>query len=84
MPWLQIAGILRGDAAMLGHALDSDIIVEPVRGKLIPGFRCDGIPWNLHCMHKCAHILRPVLAFDRSGDQWSRRVRRSSRCIENV
>lgn len=33
-----IAGILRGDAAMLGHALDSDIIVEPVRGKLIPGF----------------------------------------------
>jgi hypothetical protein len=35
----QVAGILRGDAAMLGHALDSDAIVEPVRGPLIPGFR---------------------------------------------
>ena len=34
----QVAGILLGDAAQLGRALDSDIIVEPVRGPLIPGF----------------------------------------------
>ncbi len=35
----QVAGILKGNAAMLGRALDSDVIVEPVRGPLIPGFR---------------------------------------------
>ncbi|KAK9828815.1 hypothetical protein WJX72_002252 [[Myrmecia] bisecta] len=33
-----VAGILQGDAALLGRALDSDLIVEPVRGPLIPGF----------------------------------------------
>lgn len=33
-----MAGVLGGDAALVGRALDSDIIVEPVRGPLIPGF----------------------------------------------
>lgn len=33
-----MAGILLGDAKQLGKALDSDVIVEPVRGPLIPGF----------------------------------------------
>lgn len=33
-----IAGVLTGDAALIGKALDSDVIVEPVRGPLIPGF----------------------------------------------
>ncbi len=28
-----------GDAAVIGKALDSDAIVEPVRGPLIPGFQ---------------------------------------------
>jgi homoserine kinase len=32
-----VAAILTGDAAMLGSALDSDIIIEPVRAPLIPG-----------------------------------------------
>ena len=36
----QVAGICRGDAALLGRALDADVVVEPVRGRLIPGFRC--------------------------------------------
>lgn len=35
---LQVAGILMGNARQLGRALDSDGIVEPVRGPLIPGF----------------------------------------------
>lgn len=35
---IQVAGILLGDAAQLGRALNSDVIVEPVRGPLIPGF----------------------------------------------
>ncbi|EFN56255.1 hypothetical protein CHLNCDRAFT_22496 [Chlorella variabilis] len=34
-----VAGILGGDAALIGRALDSDAIVEPVRGPLIPGFQ---------------------------------------------
>jgi homoserine kinase len=33
-----VAGILGGDAALIGRALDCDAIVEPVRGPLIPGF----------------------------------------------
>ena len=33
-----VAGILTGDAILIGKALDSDVIVEPVRGPLIPGF----------------------------------------------
>jgi homoserine kinase len=33
-----VAGILGGDAAMLGAALGDDTIVEPARGPLIPGF----------------------------------------------
>ena len=33
-----MAGICRGDAEMVGKALDSDIIVEKARGPLIPGF----------------------------------------------
>jgi homoserine kinase len=33
-----VAGILTGDAAMLGAALGDDTIVEPARGPLIPGF----------------------------------------------
>lgn len=33
-----VAGITAGDAKLLGRALDSDCIVEPVRGPLIPGF----------------------------------------------
>jgi homoserine kinase len=32
-----VAAILTGDAALLGAALDSDVIVEPVRAPLIPG-----------------------------------------------
>lgn len=34
----QVAGILGGDAMMVGRALDSDAIIEPMRGPLIPGF----------------------------------------------
>lgn len=34
----QVAGILQGCAQATGRALDSDCIVEPVRGPLIPGF----------------------------------------------
>lgn len=34
-----VAGILTGNAALIGKALDSDAIVEPVRGPLIPGFQ---------------------------------------------
>ena len=33
-----MAGILLGSAAQLGKALNSDVIIEPVRGPLIPGF----------------------------------------------
>jgi len=33
-----VAAICQGNAAELGRALDSDVIVEPVRGPLIPGF----------------------------------------------
>eukprot|EP00951_Prasinocladus_malaysianus_P037455 scaffold402639_cov40-Prasinocladus_malaysianus.AAC.1 len=33
-----VASILRGDAEGLGKALDSDWIIEPTRGPLIPGF----------------------------------------------
>jgi homoserine kinase len=33
-----VAGILEGNAEMVGRALDSDWIIEPVRGPLIPGF----------------------------------------------
>jgi hypothetical protein len=32
-----VAAILTGDAALLGAALDSDVIIEPVRAPLIPG-----------------------------------------------
>lgn len=35
---VQVAGILLGNAELVGKALDSDVIVEPVRGPLIPGF----------------------------------------------
>ena len=35
---LQVAGILQGSAELTGMALDSDCIIEPVRGPLIPGF----------------------------------------------
>lgn len=33
----QVAGILTGDVKLVGQALDSDVIIEPVRGPLIPG-----------------------------------------------
>lgn len=33
-----VAGILLGDSQMLGEALNSDTIIEPARGPLIPGF----------------------------------------------
>ena len=33
-----IAGILTGDVELIGRALDGDVVVEPVRGPLIPGF----------------------------------------------
>lgn len=33
-----VAGILHGDAEMLGQALNSDCVIEPARGPLIPGF----------------------------------------------
>lgn len=33
-----VCGILTGDAALIGKSLDSDVIIEPVRGPLIPGF----------------------------------------------
>jgi len=33
-----VAGVLQGDAAALGKCLNSDTLVEPARGKLIPGF----------------------------------------------
>lgn len=35
---MKVAGILQGNSELLGSALNSDIIVEPVRGPLIPGF----------------------------------------------
>jgi hypothetical protein len=35
---VQVAGIMAGDAELTGRALDSDCLVEPVRGPLIPGF----------------------------------------------
>lgn len=34
----QVAGILGGDPVLIGQALDGDVIVEPARGPLIPGF----------------------------------------------
>ena len=34
---LQVAGILTGDVPLIGSSLDSDVIIEPVRGPLIPG-----------------------------------------------
>ena len=33
-----VAGILTADAELIGKSLDSDVIIEPVRGPLIPGF----------------------------------------------
>mmetsp|Transcript_29811 Transcript_29811/g.41198 ORF Transcript_29811/g.41198 Transcript_29811/m.41198 type:complete len:391 (-) Transcript_29811:164-1336(-) len=33
-----VAGILTGDVDLLGQGLNSDVIVEPARGPLIPGF----------------------------------------------
>lgn len=42
---------------MLGHALDSDIIVEPVRGKLIPGFRFGRRPLVLPVNASRAHVF---------------------------
>ena len=52
---LQIAGILTGDAALVGKSLDSDMIIEPVRGPLIPGFaavkaaaKASGDAWLSH------------------------------------
>lgn len=38
MSTTQVAGILQGDARLVGRALGSESIVEPVRGPLIPGF----------------------------------------------
>ena len=35
---LQVAGILTGDTRLMGRSLDSDVIIEPVRGPLIPSF----------------------------------------------
>ncbi|KAL6758485.1 GHMP kinase [Haematococcus lacustris] len=32
-----VAGVLTGDVRLIGRALDSDVIIEPVRGPLIPG-----------------------------------------------
>ncbi|GLI59812.1 hypothetical protein VaNZ11_001779 [Volvox africanus] len=32
-----VAGILRGDVKLIGESLDRDVIIEPVRGPLIPG-----------------------------------------------
>jgi precorrin-4 methylase len=32
-----VAAVLNGDVALLGAALDSDVVVEPVRAPLIPG-----------------------------------------------
>ena len=33
----QVAGILSGDIKLIGESLDRDVIIEPVRGPLIPG-----------------------------------------------
>lgn len=33
-----VSGILRGDVRQVGASLNSDVVVEPVRGPLIPGF----------------------------------------------
>lgn len=32
-----VTGILTGDVKLMGQSLDSDVIIEPVRGPLIPG-----------------------------------------------
>jgi len=32
-----VAGVLTGDVKLIGQSLDSDVIIEPVRGPLIPG-----------------------------------------------
>lgn len=34
---LQVAGILTGNVRLIGESLDRDVIIEPVRGPLIPG-----------------------------------------------
>jgi len=61
--WWQVAGILTGDAALVGQSLDSDVIIEPVRGPLIPGFaavkaaaKAAGMPMSLFALiiHVCS------------------------------
>ena len=61
--WWQVAGILTGDAALVGQSLDSDVIIEPVRGPLIPGFaavkaaaKAAGMPLSLFgfIIHVCS------------------------------
>ena len=39
LPDVQVAGILTGDAALIGRALGEETVVETARGPLIPGFR---------------------------------------------
>ena len=61
--WWQVAGILTGDAELVGQSLDSDVIIEPVRGPLIPGFaavkaaaKAAGMPMFLFALsiHGCS------------------------------
>ena len=61
---VQVAGILQGCAKTTGRALDSDCIVEPVRGPLIPGFaavkraaKAAGKSSMASLYHDCAHQL---------------------------
>ena len=36
--FFQVAGILTGSTQLVGRSLDTEAIIEPVRGPLIPGF----------------------------------------------
>jgi homoserine kinase len=50
-----VAAILTGDVALLGAALDSDVVIEPVRGPLIPGMldvkaAAKAAGASLHCL----------------------------------
>ena len=52
---------MSGDAALVGKALDSDVIVEPVRGPLVPGFaavKAAAKAAGEHITHHCHHRHR--------------------------
>lgn len=56
---VQVAGILTGNAALVGKSLDSDIIIEPVRGPLIPGFAAVKAAANAAGESWCCELMPP-------------------------